>query len=227
MNEFGPDMWLVDGPRVRAVGIWFPTRMIVVRLQDGSLWINSPVAVSKSLLASIEGVGPPRYLVAPTPLHVWRLDEWHKLFPQAELWGPPSIARSPRRRMFAGVLGDETPEEWKADFDQVVFRGNALVQEVEFFHKLSRTVVFADFLQNYPPGKSRRFLGTLQRLAGVWGLGVAVDIRLTTFNRKLARLSVAKMLAWDFDRLVVAHGENLERDAKSQVRNAFAWLDHS
>jgi Domain of unknown function (DUF4336) len=225
MREFGADIWLIDGPPVRAFGIRLPTRMIVVRLRDGSLWINSPVAVSKSLLASIELIGPPRYLVAPTPLHVWRLEEWRRLFPRAELWGPPSIASSPRRRTFAGVLGDETPEQWKADLDQVVFRGNAFLQEVEFLHKPSRTVVFADFLQNYPPDKSRLFLSTLQRLAGVWGLGVPIDIRLTTFNRRLARSSAARMLAWDFDRLVVAHGENLEREARRSVRRAFAWLE--
>jgi hypothetical protein len=225
MREFGPDIWLIDGPPVRAFGIWLPTRMVVVRLRDGSLWINSPVAVSKSLLASMEGIGPPRYLIAPTPLHVWRLDEWRRLFPQAELWGPPGLARSPRRKMFAGLLGDEPPEQWEADLDQVVFKGNAFVQEVEFFHKPSRTLVFADFLQNYPPDKSRRLLSALQRLGGVSGLGVPIDVRLTTFNRKFARLSVAQMLGWDFDGLVVAHGENLAREAKPSVRRAFGWLD--
>jgi hypothetical protein len=225
MREFGPEIWVIEGPPVRAFGIQLPTRMIVVRLRDGSLWINSPVTVSKSLLASIEAIGEPRYLVAPTPLHIWRLEEWRRLFPRAEPWGPPSIARSPRRKMFAGVLGDEPPEQWRADFDQVVFRGNAFLQEVEFLHKPSHTAVFADFLQNYAPEKSRLFLSILQRLAGVSGLGVPIDIRLSTLNRRLARWSVARMLAWDFDRLVVAHGENLECEAKRSVRLAFAWLD--
>jgi hypothetical protein len=126
--------------------------------------------------------------------------------------------------MFAGFLGDATPVEWASDLDQVLFRRNAFVQEVEFLHKPSRTVVFADFLPNYPPDKSRRFSRASQRLAGVSGLGVPIDVRLTTFNRKLACSSVAKILAWDFDRLVVAQGENLEREAKRLVRRAFSWL---
>jgi Domain of unknown function (DUF4336) len=198
--------------------------MVVVRLRDGSIWINSPVAASESLRASLEDLGATRYLVAPTPLHVWRLDEWHALFPQAELWGPPSLAKSSRKNRFAGVLGDEPPAQWQEDFDQVVFKGNAFVREVEFLHKPSRTLVFADFIQNYPPERSGPFARTVQRLAGVSEPGVAIDIRLTIFDRKLARLSVVKILSWDFDRLVVAHGESLSRDAKPLVRRAFAWL---
>ena len=38
------------GPSVRFVSASLPTRMIVVKLGDGSLWINSPVAVSRETL---------------------------------------------------------------------------------------------------------------------------------------------------------------------------------
>jgi Domain of unknown function (DUF4336) len=209
---------------VRVFGIRLPTRMIVVRLRDGSIWINSPVAASQSLRASIEDLGPIRYLVAPTPLHIWRLEKWQGFFPEAEPWGPPSLASSSRKSTFAGVLSDEAPAQWQEDFDQTVFKGNVFVQEVEFLHKWSRTLIFADFMQNFPPERNRPFVRTVQRLAGVSGPGVSIDIRLTFLNRRLGRLSLAKMFSWDFDRLVVAHGEPVDRDAKACFRRAFAWL---
>lgn len=157
-------------------------------------------------------------------MHLWRLDEWRSLLPQAEFWGPPSLANSPHRRAFAGILGDKPPHEWQDDLDQVVFSGNAVLREVEFLHKPSRTLIFGDFVQNYPPEESRPLATALRRLAGVSGPGVPIDIRLTFFNKKLGRLALAKMLSWDFDRLVLAHGASLDHDAKPLVCRAFAWL---
>ena len=114
--------------------------MIVVKLRGGSLWVNSPVEPSIDLLEQIKDVGLIRYLVAPTPMHVWRLESWHALLPHAQLWGPPKARSSPAHRPFAGLLGDVAPTEWAEDIEQMVFRGNVFLDEVEFFHKPSRTL---------------------------------------------------------------------------------------
>jgi hypothetical protein len=173
-------------------------------------------------MTQLAAIGPVKYLVAPTPLHVWRLQSWAKLFPSAQLWGPPRGCH--RSALFTHVLGDAPPAEWAQDLDQLVFRGNLFLDEVYFFHFKSRTLIFGDFIQNYPPNRKRRLATFLQRLAGVSGVGVPVDVRLSFVNRALARASLEKMLSWDFDRLIVAHGEVVQSDAKTQVRRAFAWL---
>ena len=54
--------------------------------------------------------------------------------------------------------------------------------------------------------------------------GVGLDIRLTFTNRNLARQSLEKLLAWDFDKLIIAHGPCIEKDAKPFVERAFRWL---
>ena len=33
-----------------------------------------------------------------------------------------------------------------------------------------------------------------------------------------------RLLSWDFDRLIIAHGPCIERDAKAFVTQAFRWL---
>ena len=43
-------------------------------------------------------------------------------------------------------------------------------------------------------------------------------------NRDLARRSLEKLLSWDFDKLVIAHGVCVEKDAKPFVERAFRWL---
>ena len=75
------------------------------------------------------------------------------------------------------------------DPDQLVFKGNPLIEEVLFFQRESRTVILDDLIQIHPILKGKPFRNALFKLAGVASPngGVAHDIRMTVTNRKLAR----------------------------------------
>lgn len=226
LQVFAENVSIVDGSTVHAMGIPFPTRMVIVNLADASLWVNSPVSVPPNLLERIIALGAVRYLVAPIKLHVWRLEEWHALFPDAELWAPPQVPNQFKNLPFAGTLGNTPPDAWAGDLDQLLFRGNWFAEEIFFFHKKSRTVILGDFIQNHPMAKGRPLLNALFKLAGVSypDGGVGLDIRLSFTNRILARRSLEKLLSWDFDKLIIAHGVCIEKDAKPFVERAFGWL---
>lgn len=230
MHAFAPNVWIIDGPTVRDFGMLFPTRMTVVSLADGSLWIESPVSVPFEMLKQIAEWGPVRYLVAATPRHVWRLAAWHTLFPDAQLWVPrPTLFTLQKGHLpLTGTLTDTEPRDWSLDFDQLAFRGNPLIEEVLFFHKVSRTVILGDLIQMHPRVKGKPFRNVLFQLEGVASPpgGVGLDFRLFFTNRKLARRSLDTLLSWDFDKLIIAHGACIEKDAKSFVEQAFQWLRH-
>jgi hypothetical protein len=84
---------------------------------------------------------------------------------------------------------------WAADLDQLVFKGNLFIQEVFFLHKLSRTLIAADFIQNHPIEPGKPLLSILWRLGGVAypSGGVPLDIRLSFTDRTLARRSLEKL----------------------------------
>jgi hypothetical protein len=222
LRAFAGDLWIVDGPPVRFAGVPIPTRAIVVRLSGGSLWVNSPVEVSPHVLEAIRTLGPVTDLVAPTMLHVWRLQNARGLFPGAQLWGPRKL---PKRYSIPDLhpIG-ELPAAWSRDLDAMVFEGSAAIEEVEFLHKPSRTLIMADFIQNYADLKSGPLLRFLLKLAGVANGGTPLDLKLTFFDRRRARASLETLLSWDFDRLIVAHGVCLEAGAKPFVERAFSWL---
>ena len=79
LQPFAKNVSIADGPNVRDFGVMFTARMPVVKLSDGSLSVNSPVAVPFDTLQGINQLGPVRYLVAATPRHLWRLEGWHSL----------------------------------------------------------------------------------------------------------------------------------------------------
>ena len=228
MQAFAQNVWIIDGPHVRDFGVLFPTRMTVVSLANGSVWVDSPVPVPFETLKRIAEWGPVSYLVAATPRHVWRLEAWHTLFPQAQLWVPRASPLTLKKGHlpFTGTLGDTPNPQWADDFDQLAFKGNPLIEEVLFFHRASRTVILDDLIQVHPRVKGKPFRNALFKLEGVASPqgGVGLDIRQSFTNRNLARRSLEKLLSWDFDKLIIAHGACIERDAKLFVEQAFYWL---
>lgn len=231
--KLADNIWIVDGSKVRDMGIWFTTRMVVVKLNNGSLWINSPVHVPINTFERIVELGPIKYLVAATPRHIWRLDQWNSLLPNTELWVTPQIRNKckmtmvlPKRKLrFDGILDDNSPSAWKDDIEQIVFEGSYFIKEVIFYHKSSRTVIMDDLIQSHQFVKGKLLHNTLIRVGGVRPPGgVARDIRLTFTNRKLARQSLKRLLSWEFDKMVIAHGPYIEQGAKTLVERAFYWL---
>lgn len=227
-EQFADDLWIVEGPNVRDMGIIFTTRMSILKLADGSLWVDSPVPVPSDVLERITRLGQVKYLVAATPRHVWRLVSWHDLFPEAELWACKSTPFTLKKGnlAFTGTLTDQPSRGWVDDIDQVAFKGNPLIEEVIFLHKRSGTVILDDLIQNHPPVKGKLLRNVLFRLAGVTYPhgGVGLDIRLSFIHRDLARRSLAKLLSWDFDKLIIAHGPCVDKNAKAFVERAFQWL---
>lgn len=230
LQSFAENVWIADGPEVLDMGIMFTTRMVVVRLSDGSVWVNSPVPASFETLSRITALGPIRYLVAATPRHVWRLDGWHTLFPDAQLWAPRAspFTLKKGRLPFTGILSETPKQGWVDDFDQLAFKGSPLLEEVIFFHKESRTLILDDLIQTHSMAKGRPLQNVLVRLSGVASPhgGVGIDIRMSFTNRGLARRSLEKLLSWDFDKLIIAHGPCVETNAKPFVERAFQWLGH-
>jgi hypothetical protein len=215
LEAFAEDVWVADGPVVRFFGWPYPTRMIVIKLGDGSLWVNSPVVATRAEADRLEQLGPIAHLVSPTPLHDWRLAGCAELFPRARLWK-------------ARTLGDTPPEAWKGEIDQLLFRGSIALTEAEFFHRRSRTLIMGDFLQNFQPEPGRALRNAALDLGGILQGGAPRDLRLSFFGKRRrdqGRDSLHKMLAWDFDKLVVAHGDCVTDDARAFVERSFRWLD--
>lgn len=63
------------------------------------------------------------------------------------------------------------------------------------------------------------------RVLGVYGrLGVSRTIRLATRDRVAARASLERILAWDFERVIVGHGEIVDTGGRAAIERAFRWL---
>lgn len=231
------DLWIVDGPPIdMAVGLGmsmpFPTRMVVVRLGNGDLWCHSPIAPDDALFAALDALGPVRHLVSPNKLHYAHIAAWKRRYPQATAWASPGVReRAAAQRIevaFDVDLADTPPAAWAADIDQLRFRGSRVMQEFVFFHRASASVILADLIENFEAARLSPGLRLLARVGGVLDPDgrPPLDLRLTFLGHKAeARASLARMLAWHPERVLLAHGRCYLTDGEAELRRAFRWLE--
>ena len=224
--QFGPEIWIADGPVTSFHGFPYPTRMAVIRLSDESLFVWSPVALSDSLAASVNALGAVRHIVSPNALHHLFLGEWTSAYPAARLYAPPRLRRKRQNLNFDDELSDAPEPGWAADIEQAVLRGSFALTEVVFFHRGSHTALFADLIQNFPRDWFKGWRGFLARHGGIVAPnpGAPGDWRASFLNRRAARLSLDKVFAWPIERVVIAHGDLPTGDGMAFVRRAFTWL---
>jgi hypothetical protein len=220
------DIWIADGPSVSFFGFPYPTRMVLVRLGDGTLWAWSPIALDDALAREIDRLGPLGHLVSPNKLHHLFLGAWKARWPAARLHAPPGLGRRRPDLPFDDELRDAPDPAWARDLDQVIVHGSLVMEEVVFFHRASRTALLADLVQRFDPSVARGWRGWIMRLDGLVGPEGSTprEWRLTFVRRRAARRAKARMLAWNPKRLVIAHGEWVRSDGRCMLERALAWI---
>jgi hypothetical protein len=218
-----PDLWELDAPLVLA-GMHLGHRMTIARLPGGSLWLHSPVAYSDGLAAELAALGSVTHIVAPNCVHDTYLEEWFAAYPAARFHGAPGFERYRRDLKFTDWLGETPPPEWAGTLDQSVLRGMPRLNEVAFLHRPSRTLLLTDLVFNLT-GEMPALSRVLFKLNDCYcKFGPSRLLRSTIKDRVALRQSLDRVLAWDFDAIVLSHGANVRTGGKEQLRAAFAFL---
>ncbi|MDA7949207.1 MAG: DUF4336 domain-containing protein [Hyphomicrobiaceae bacterium] len=223
-------IWIAEGECVNFHGFPYPTRCVVVRLNDGPLWVWSPIRLTESLKGEIDRIGKPEYLVSPNKIHHLFLQEWASAYPGATMWGPRSTIAKRKDLSFQAPLTDDPPDAWRSEIDQVWFNGSVAMDEIVFFHRASRTVIMADLSENFSEAFLKAHWKPWQRaIARIWriveGYGYApLEWRLSFLNRKATRRTRDAVLGWNPERVIMAHGEWQRSNARAYLERAFAWM---
>jgi hypothetical protein len=223
LRKLAENLWVAERPQ-SFYALPVGTRMTVVRLAGERLLLHSPVALDRELRAQLESLGRVCFAVAPNRLHHLHAGGVARVYPGARLWVAPGLERKRPDLVFEGVLTDEAPEEWRGELDQVFFRGRPYENEVAFFHRASKTLILCDLAFNFGPSAAAPTRLLMKLLRSYGRLGPSKLDPLLIRDRRAARESLERILAWDFDRVIVAHGDVLERGGHEILRDGYAWL---
>jgi hypothetical protein len=209
---------------VRAGGARFNARMTVIKLASGAILVHSPCAFDAALTAEVAALGRVAAIIAPGNFHWLHVRSCQQAFSDAVTHVCPGVEKRAKDLTFDFVLGDDAPPLWAGELSQVALQGTRVMREVAFFHRPSRTLILVDLVENFTPATpgTNSLLRILFRALGMWNRpSPAPEYRLAWGDKARVREGMERILAWDFERVILSHGDLITRDARQIV--AHAW----
>lgn len=224
LQEFIPGhIWVCRIP-LRFFGLQIGTRMTVIRLAGGKLFVHSPVGLTPALKKELDALGPVGVVVSPNKLHHLFISDYFDAYPAARIYASPGLPEKRKDLKFRYTLGDQPENEWAAEIDQIIFYGHPMLQEVVFFHRASRTLILADLIMNFDE-ESAPLTRLAMRVFGMYKKPTPpADFKATLTQKLQALLYVDRILQWDFEGIILAHGRLVQQEGRKVFKEAFSWL---
>lgn len=225
-------------------------RSTAVQLRDGTVWVLASTPLDSSTRAKLQEMGEVRYVVAPDVEHHLFLPQYAAEYPHAKVIGVEGLEAKHKDLEFAGLYGRD-PEGTEYGFEdeiQAQYFPTFANRDVVFHHIDTKTLITADLLFNLPPDEQyaatpagratsripflmmavnrlkpsswlhRAFIGAAGVAAGIPGVekGGSKQERRHRFAS-----DAAEVARWDFDRIVMCHGDVIESGGKEAWLSAF------
>lgn len=223
LKQIASDIWGHEADLRLPGGMRLPGRATIMRLANNDLVVHSPLAIDDALAREIDALGKVRFLIAPNCIHYMFVKAAKARYPEAKVFGAPGLDKKlgdfafehlPEQGAIPGIDGLRTER----------IAGVPSMQEQVLFHEASRSLVVTDLVFNVHRCDSfgmRCFL----RLVGAWNKTAQSRVwRFLVKDRRQAATSVSSILSWDYERVVVAHGDVIEDDAHQRMRQALSWI---
>lgn len=232
LRQVDRDIWIAEQP-MRYFGLSVGTRMTAIRLPNREIAVISPIQTTKEIIAQLDRIGVVAYIIAPNLYHYFFAADFKAHYSAATFWAAPGLKEKRPELPIDYVIepiavGASESELWNR-LDFVLFegfrtlgsRGIDRLNECVFFHRSSRTLILTDtafhFDESFP---------LLTRLAtkmsgGYKELSPSVLEKIATRDKAKIRRSVDRVLEWDFERVIMAHGSIIERRGKEKLRQGY------
>ncbi|MDJ0650456.1 MAG: DUF4336 domain-containing protein [Xenococcaceae cyanobacterium MO_188.B19] len=230
LKQVGHCIWVAEEP-LKFLGLPVGTRMTVILRSDNSLVLISPIKIDANLKQQLDSLGTVKYIIAPNLFHHLFLENCQQIYPQAELIAPPGIETKQPNIAISQTFGRDKID-FNGELEYIPFKGFqacippkiVTVNEIVFFHPDSKTLILTDsafnFDRNFPliTQLAARIIGSYQSLQP--SLLEKIAIR----DKEAISASISHILAWDFQQIIVAHGNIVEKNAKEKLAAGYEWF---
>ncbi|MGB8168511.1 MAG: hypothetical protein WCF18_13520 [Chthoniobacteraceae bacterium] len=190
----------------------------LIRLASGKLVIHSTAPFSSADIAEIRALGEPGWLVEGVLRHDTFAKEGRNAFP-----GIPYLAPEG----FSEAVGFPTepivpaPTEWVGELLALEIQGIPDTRDTALLHVPSRTLILTELIFNF--GHDEPLWTELLLRVAVGGEhhpGMSRPFKAGVNDEVAFKKSIATILSWDFDRVIVGHGEVIESGGNAKLRSA-------
>jgi hypothetical protein len=215
MHEIARNLYEITYP-LSIIGAQLGRRVTVIRLPTNKLIIHSTGPFTGQDIAAIKSLGAPAWLIDVTQNHDTFADIGRAAFPEIPYGVPEGFIHVDGERFSLA----SPPAEWGEQFQILELQGMPDIREHACYHAPTRTVIVADLVFNFQtctPWTRQffRWVSGIKQFPGVSRLFTREIKDKHAFTRSLQQL-----MQWDFDRLIVAHGQTVHTNAKQKLAEA-------
>jgi len=222
LQRLHDDVWTATAPQTM-LGLHLGTRMTIVRLPSGGLWVHSPIPLDDEGHEQLRALGPVEHVVAPNLYHHLHVGPMAHAHPGSVVHARPGLRKKRSDLHIDADLQGSTPDAWGDVFTAVHIEGTML-DEVVFLHRPSRMLISCDLVENFNTCEhllTRVYL----RLGGIYQKpGLSRPLRLVFQDRPRARAAIDRVIGLDFDTLVLSHGDLIHEGGPDVVAQSYRWL---
>ena len=224
LETIADNVWSVPAPFKVFGLIALNGRMTIVRLQNGDLWLHSPIPISDALREELDALGPVRYLVAPSCFHHMFVGPWKEAYPDAQIFAARGLHKK-REDLSIDTLFREPKKQHWDEFSQFTIEGMPAVNEVLFFHKPSSTLIVTDFLFYIPEASG--FTGFYAWINGFkQKITTPFLFTLAIKDKEAFRTSLTTLRSWNVKHISMCHHYIYsQEDANTRVQAALDALN--
>ncbi|MEM9538419.1 MAG: DUF4336 domain-containing protein [Cyanobacteria bacterium P01_E01_bin.42] len=230
LENLDRNIWVARKPS-RYLGLEVGTRMTVIRCNNNDLILISPIAKDDNLIQEIDRLGRVKWIIAPNLYHHLFLSGFQENYPDAQLLAVPGLEKKRPDLAIAKILdpnqssvADELESIFFEGFKVLDLTGVSLLNEFAFFHHKSKSLILTDtafaFDETFPllTRLAARFLRSYKQLSP------SLLEKIATQEKDKVKISIQKVLKWNFKRVIVAHGNIIENEAKEQLKKGYEWF---
>lgn len=229
LREIDKNIWVAEQP-LKYLGLNVGTRMTLIRLVTGEIIVISPIQVDSDTINQLNAIGDVSYIIAPNLYHYLFVSSFKAIYPKAQLWVAPGLESKKSDLPIDKVISIDENSMFN-EVEYLLFdgfkvfdlKGHSLLNECVFFHQKSRTLILTDTAFHF----DQSFSLTTQLAARLIGsykkLSPSLLEKFATHEKEKVKQSVQKVLAWDFERVIMAHGSIID-DGKRKFREGYEWF---
>ncbi|MBC7369497.1 MAG: hypothetical protein H7343_22235 [Undibacterium sp.] len=197
----------------------------LIRLRSGKMVIHSSAPFSPEDVAMIRALGEPGWLLDGILRHDTFAQEGRAAFPDIPYLAPEGFSE------VAGVATKPiipAPSEWAGELLALEIQGAPEARDTALLHVPSRTLILTELVFNF--GDDEPLWTELLLRVAVGGKhhpGMSRPMKAGVKDEAAFKTSLATILGWDFDRVIVGHGDVIESDGKAKLRAALDAAEFS
>jgi len=237
IRQVHPEIWTFTQPFTRSGFVKIGLRGTVIKLKSNDLFVFNPVNAEQdgeAIKRKLDEIGKVKWIVCPDLKHNLFAKKYKEWYPDAQVIGMEGLPEKKKDLHFDIVYGQNfNTQKWgfEDEIDSAYFSG-FVNKDVAYFHRASKTLVVADLLWNLPANEAysmtntspksgifSRFANNVMNPYSSWQRGFLKFAGMK--DKDAMKRDVQKVLSWDFERILMCHGDPIEKDAKEAWKSAY------